>query len=237
MIAPLPTQPRRHGLGHVFETNTLTVFFGDERSNRDALATSFPDFQLCFLKQTHSDIVVESPSAESREADAHLTDQHKIALCIQTADCIPIMIYDPETEAIAAIHAGWRGVELEIIQKTCGALIGRGSNLDRARAWIGPHIGFSSFEVGVDVATRLESRFDAVRGHSRESTALRSHESESEKRYVNLIAIARAQLASKGISPDRVAELLIDTVTSPAHCSFRRDRERAGRQISFIAFK
>jgi polyphenol oxidase len=239
-----PTAFRDHKLGHFFENAEITVFFGDKHSTLVDVQKAFPDFQFSVLKQTHSDIVIEIPSLVETAnvnddlpvADAQFTREKKIALCIRTADCMPVLIHDPETASIAAIHAGWRGIENEIILRTAAALKNLGSSLEGAQAGIGPHIGTESFEVGLDVAKSLEARFDAVRGFSDEATALVPHENLGKAR-VKLLTIARAQLKSCGIESERVVELAIDTYISQAYASFRRDRALATRQISFIALK
>ena len=226
-----------HDHGHVHEDTLVTVFFGHKSSTREAVAKAFPDYQLSILRQTHSDLVVAAPFGEPvPEADAQFTRERKLALCIRTADCIPVLIHDPESRRVLAIHAGWRGIENDIIRKAGARFAEEGLGLGQASAWIGPHIGAKSFEAGRDVAASLEARFDAVRGFSEASTALLPH-ANPEKAYVDLLLIARAQLASIGIDRERVTELAIDTFSSQAHESFRRDRDRAGRQISFIALK
>jgi YfiH family protein len=229
-----------HSLGHVYEDNRITVFYGDRRSTPEDVSLAFPDFRLLILSQTHSDRIVlaNSKSAPGADADAHVANEKHLALCIRTADCVPIMIENPATGHIAAIHAGWRGIENEIIRKTGDFLnsLRESNGLGGARAWIGPHIGVSSFEVGLDVAQRLQDRLDAVRAYTDVTSALHPHPSR-DKKYVDLLAIARAQLRSIGIESDRVRELTVDTCASAQHCSFRRDRDQAGRQISFIAMK
>lgn len=236
-ILRMPSSSHPHRLGHVVETNQATVFFGNRHSGEEDLATLFPDFKFISVKQTHSDIVVISPpSGANPEADAHITKVKKVALTIRTADCLPVLIHDSDSGWIAAIHAGWRGIENEIIRKTCAKLAEAGAVLSQAHAWIGPHIARDSFEVGQDVAAKLEARFDAVRGFSSLSTSLAQHR-DSVKAYVDLVAIAEAQLAAAGIEAERVTGLPIDTLTSKDHASFRRDGPRAGRQVSFIALK
>ena len=227
-----------HSIGVVYEDSEITVFFGDRRSKPEAVAAAFPDFSLSVLKQTHSDLVVHSPTlgTEPVEADAHFTRSRRVALCVRTADCMPVLIFDPSSRMVAAIHAGWRGVENEIVRKTCQRLVTEGASLTRARAWIGPHIGAESFEVGADVGRSLEKRFEAVRGFSSENTSLRPH-ADPEKVRVDLLAIVRAQLASSGIERERVLVIPTDTVQSLAHESYRRDKSASGRQISFIALK
>lgn len=236
-MAILPRKFESHALGAVFEDAVITAFFGNRNSNPEAVSMAFPDYSLISLKQTHSDRVVLSPyEGSAPDADAHYTKQRRIALAIRTADCVPVLIHDPDSGLVAAVHAGWRGVENEIVRKTGAEMKRSGSNLERARAWIGPHIGAESFEVGNDVAMKLEARLDAVRSFAKVATVIRPHELDDKKR-VDLLSIVRAQLGSIGIESERRIEHVIDTVASPDHESFRRDRERAGRQISFIALK
>ncbi len=236
----LPNTPGKHALGHIVETTDVTVFFGDWRSSAQALTTAFPEYQLRFLKQTHSDVVVVSNSSSSGQsdesADGHLTSERKLALCIRTADCLPIMIYEPHSHFVAAIHAGWRGVENGIVLKACDQLRRLCGALENAHVWIGPHISAESFEVGRDVALRLEASFDAVRGFSPEKTALRDHK-DPQKAHVDLLTITRAQLKSVGFEKERTTTLAIDTFSSNTHASYRRDAALAGRQVSFIALK
>jgi YfiH family protein len=201
-----------------------------------ALKLAFPDFTWSRMKQTHSNIVLQAPFEGAPEGDAQITRQHLLAISVRTADCVPVMIHDPESGQIAAIHAGWRGIENEIIRTTGASLMKRAQSLKSAFAWIGPHIAVESFEVGLDVAEKLENRFQAVRSFSPHATALQAHE-HPEKKRVDLLRIAHAQLASIGIEPERIRVLAINTFTSPGHESFRRDKATAGRQLSFIALK
>ncbi|HVK62499.1 MAG TPA: polyphenol oxidase family protein [Bdellovibrionales bacterium] len=225
-----------HSLGHCFEDSEVTVFYGNSASARDAIALNFPDYNLSYVKQTHSNIAVFAPTENGREADAQITSQKKVALCIRTADCVPVMIHDYASQQVAGIHAGWRGVENGAIQAAGDLMRRRETDLRTARAWIGPHIRCESFEVGLDVAAKLEAALDRVRGFSGAQTCLLPHENPEKKR-VNLSMIVRAQLLSLGISESRIFELSIDTVGSQSHDSYRRDRKTDNRQTSFIALK
>lgn len=239
MLSNVPIRFEPHRLGHVFEDARITAFFGQRGADREALSLAFPDYTLSSLKQTHSDTIVSAASVirsgEPVAADAQYTNERRVALCIRTADCVPVLIHDPDSDYIAAIHAGWRGVANSIVIKTAQLLKSKGStDLSRARAWVGPHI--MTFEVGDDVAAILEARFDAVRGFSNETTAI-VQPPGSTKKHIDLLRIVRAQLTSAGIERERTLELAIDTTQSMAHESFRRDREKGGRQTSFIALK
>lgn len=240
MSSNAPIRFESHRLGHVFEDASVTAFFGQRGADREALSLAFPDYTLSSLKQTHSDLIVSAASVirsgEPVEADAQFTNERRVALCVRTADCVPVLIHDPDSGYIGAVHAGWRGVANSIVLKTGQLLKTKGTDLSRARAWVGPHILSSSFEVDDDVAAMLESRFDAVRGFSNETTSIVLVPG-FPKKHVDLLRIVRAQLSALGIDRQRTLELAIDTVTSPPHESFRRDREKGGRQMSFIALK
>ncbi|MBN2693592.1 peptidoglycan editing factor PgeF [bacterium] len=76
-------------------------------------------FKIINLKQAHTDNVVFYPGySKDIEADAIITNQKKVILTIRTADCIPILIFDPSNNVIAAVHAGWRGTKSKILKKT-----------------------------------------------------------------------------------------------------------------------
>src|SRR5262249_49013479 len=97
------------------------------------------------LKQIHSDFVfdVDDTSAASQAvpADAAVTGFRGVALAVQTADCVPILVADPEGRAVAAIHAGWRGTAARIAQSAVKRLIEKfGLKPESLFAALGPHI-------------------------------------------------------------------------------------------------
>jgi YfiH family protein len=132
---------------------------------------------------------------------------------------------DRETGAVAAIHAGWRGVACGVVGAAVEALrelTGRRGDLLAA---IGPHISVRAFEVGEDVAAQLAAASDA-RGVV-ERTAARPH--------VDLRRIVRAQLLGGGVAPSAVDDVLGCTVSEPQRFfSFRRDGEKSGRHLAAI---
>ena len=89
--------------------------------------------------------------------DAVITDQKGICIGVSTADCIPVLLYDEEYQAAAAIHAGWRGTLARIVEKTLQEMISNyHTHPEKVKAVIGPGISLDSFEVGDEVYEAFE---------------------------------------------------------------------------------
>ena len=85
--------------------------------------------------------------------DALVTNVPGVAISVRTADCIPVLLYDPVHKAVAAVHAGWRGTVMRISQKVISEMQQRyGTDATDLKAVIGPGIGPESFQVGQEVA-------------------------------------------------------------------------------------
>lgn len=92
-------------------------------------------------------------------ADAAVTSSAQIALCVQTADCVPLVLWSDEG-VIAAVHVGWRGLEAGIVEETLRIL--REKTVTSLSAFIGPSIGPECYAFGVDDLDRLRQRFGSV---------------------------------------------------------------------------
>jgi YfiH family protein len=122
------------------------------------------------VKQIHSDIVhcvnAAGPDhgSQASAADALITREPGVLLVVQTADCVPILLADTKTRAVAAVHSGWRGTLRRIVEKTLGRMqIEFGTRPEDVVAAIGPAIGRCCYEVGSDVAREFHSQFPAAR--------------------------------------------------------------------------
>ena len=124
-------------------------------------AIGFDPQKSVHTKQTHTDIVRIADAslwgaglykAELAPCDALITNTPGTALVIFTADCTPVLLYDPVTGAVGAAHAGWRGTAANIVGKTVSAMAEHfGCLPQNIRAAIGPNIGFCCFETDRDV--------------------------------------------------------------------------------------
>jgi len=168
---------------------------------------------MATLKQVHSATVLEAAEPGLiGEGDALVTKKTGMPVSVRTADCYPILLADARTHVVAAVHAGWRGTHARIV---CETLQQMGSHAADVYAAIGPGIGACCYEVGEEVA------------------GLFGHEGRAK---IDLAAANRYLLLSVGVPASR-----IETLGGCTQCdaslfhSFRRDREKAGRMISFIA--
>jgi YfiH family protein len=136
--------------GHVGDDDEKVI------RNRELLTATLalarePDW----IRQTHSTRAVVLEQDHRREADAAVTRQAGNVAVIMTADCLPILLCNRDGTEVAALHAGWRGLQAGIIDSTLAAMQTPASQL---RAWIGPGISQEFFEVGDEVyAAYVES--------------------------------------------------------------------------------
>jgi polyphenol oxidase len=123
--------------------------------NRQRFVTEI-DAQPLWLHLVHGATVLRI-SAENRHtapppADAAWTTERGVALLVQAADCLPVLFCLRDGRAVAAAHAGWRGLAAGVLQATVRALCaGTGAAPADVLAWLGPCIGPRQFEVGADV--------------------------------------------------------------------------------------
>lgn len=174
-------------------------------------AAGFKTEDMYMVQQVHGD-TIKKVTAGMRgtglfapidtEADALITDEPNIALTIFTADCVPILIYDPVKRAIAAVHAGHKGTALDIAGKTVKRLTDEyGSDPRDMYAGIGPCIGKCCFETDRDVPDAMRGAFgEAVSGMISEKVT----PEKGLKYYVDLKAINRMLLGRAGICAENI---------------------------------
>lgn len=189
-----------------------------------------------YLQQVHGVDVVElhakpcsNQSRPAIAADAAITLQRQLACTVMVADCLPVLFTDVAGTAVAAAHAGWRGLAAGILERTAHTLARRtGSAPDTLLAWLGPCIGRSAFEVGADVYTAF------VQQHATDCRAFSASNNTgtgNPKYYCDLALLARNRLHRIGIAT------CYGNDSSPAWCTYtqwqrcfshRRDTARLG---------
>ena len=206
----------------------LTAFTTGKGSGVEALGFQLED--LALPRQVHSDNVLWMHEAGRPEAtDAVITDQPGLPVCVKTADCIPVLLYDTRQRIVAAVHAGWRGTVSRIVQKTVRQM----HPLDPKdlHAIIGPGISLQQFEVGDEV---YEAFFAA--GFPMERIARRFPSSNGrEAWHIDLWDANRFLLQELGVDDIFVEGTC--TRTSEDFYSARRETINTGRNYNGIVIK
>jgi polyphenol oxidase len=161
-----------------------------------------------------------------READALIGAHADCAIGIRVADCVPILLADPTSGAVAAVHAGWRGVVGGVVGAAVQALsVTAGAGPDTLLAAIFPAIGPAAFAIGDDVAAQLAEVAGAA-------CVMRAADGRA---HADLGQAVAAQLAQAGLVPPRIARTPGCTFSdSTRFFSHRRDAGRTGRHLAVI---
>lgn len=177
-----------------------------ENYRRLANALDFDLGKLVLTWQIHSDIVRQVSAADSAgidhrnypQCDALITNDPGTALVVFTADCTPIVLQDPVTGAVGAIHAGWRGTAADIAGKTVDTMVqAYGCRPENIRAAIGPNISACCFETDRDVPDAMVQLLgDDALPHIRQ---------QGEKYYVNLKGVNALLLRRRGVTQIEIA--------------------------------
>jgi YfiH family protein len=202
------------------------------KTNLESLAALLPERPRVIVvpRQTHTTnvrVITDIPmSEELQDVDAVVTHLKDFCLCVSTADCVPILLYDKEKQVIAAIHAGWRGTVGRIVEKTIEVMrIQYGTEGKDLVACIGPSISLESFEVGDEVyAAFEEAGFDMARIARR-----------YKKWHLDLWEANRVQLLANGVLPEHIE--VVGICTFQRHEDFfsaRRLGIKSGRILSGI---
>ncbi|MBW1616012.1 MAG: peptidoglycan editing factor PgeF [Deltaproteobacteria bacterium] len=194
-----------------------------ERKNIEKLLR--PCMPIKWLKQVHGNRVLKLPEKNNiKEADGAVTNKKRTACVILTADCLPVIFATRDGKAVGAAHAGWRGLNTGVIKNAVSAL---NYNPAEIYTWLGPAIGYSSFEVGYEVYEQfLKTDPDNKKAFKAAAT--------DGKYYANLYELARIQLIKAGINKNNISAEEQDTFTNLLFHSARRDRELSGRMATVV---
>ncbi len=176
---------------------------------------------LALPRQTHSDHVLWMREAgRPEDTDAVITDVPGLCVCVKTADCIPVLLYDRKCRVVAAAHAGWRGTVSRIVSKTIAEMGVAPSDLS---AIIGPGISLEAFEVGDEVYERFQEA-----GFPMERIAVRK-----AKWHIDLWEANRWLLEEAGVHDIQVAGICTYN-NSAQFYSARREGIDTGRNMNGI---
>lgn len=210
--------------GGVFASLNLGAHVGDDphrvAANRQIIRESLAlPAEPLWLEQVHGTRMMPAKDSEDRRADGSYTRETGVVCAVMTADCLPVLLCDRAGTRVAAVHAGWRGLQAGVLEAAVAAL-----GTTEVLAWLGPAIGPKAFEVGEDVRLAFLDRTNKA--------ADAFLPGADGKWLADLYTLARLLLGESGI----------DEVYGGDHCthgdperffSYRRDGQ-TGRMASLI---
>ena len=194
-----------------------------------ATVVNQPVSEMVFPRQTHSDNVARIDTVcleEIGNTDALVTNKPNICICIQTADCVPILFFDPQKKVIALAHAGWRGTVKRIATKVVFEMNEfYQSNPKNILVAIGPAISKTVYEVGSEVVEMVR------RVIPNPETSL--HKNSLGRYHFDLWDANRKLLISAGIKNENI-ELIQECsfINKEKYFSARREGAQTGRMVS-----
>ena len=219
------------------------------RKNREALCRllDITDDRLLMPHQVHKAeiaVIGEQLDVDLEGYDALMTNVEEVCIGVSTADCIPVLLYDPRQRAVCAVHAGWRGTVMRIVEQSIARMTEvYGTNPADLIAQIGPGIHLESFEVGDEVYQAFEDAGFNMNSISRKypcgSKLFTFHSSLlPSKWHLDLPECNRLQLISAGVPETHISVSPVCTyMQSDTYFSARRLGIESGRIFTGIILR
>ena len=198
-------------------------------ADQHSLVTTHQVHQDTVRVASRRDILPDLMDPTPYNADGLITNEPGLCLTIYYADCIPVLLYDPQKRAIGAVHSGWRGTALGIVPKAVAQLTSQyNSDPGQVLAAIGPGIGPCCFETHQDVPAAMTTQWGP--GVEPYCTPL-----PNGKFSVDLKGILHWQLQQAGLIQDHIAVLPLCTGCHPElYWSHRKLGDQRGNQAAMI---
>jgi polyphenol oxidase len=206
----------------------------DAIRNRRALFSTLgiDPVSIVTANQIHSDIILivgeeERGSGaidhtEARDGDALITSTKGLPLMIFTADCAPILLYDKAKEVIGLVHAGWKGTQLGILNKTIARMSKEyGTRPETIQIGLGPMIRECCYQVSEDFREKFKGK------HLTEQKGVL---------YFDLVESNREQAIDQGVPSEQIFDSGACTVCGPGYHSYR-GKKTTSRMGTFIMMK
>lgn len=239
------TTTRRYGASRGgYESFNLSLYSGDDMGNVDenrnklASMAGISEDALIVPYQTHGDkiLAIDSgflskpdleQSALLHGIDALITDQPDVCIGVTTADCVPVLVFDPVLKVFAAIHAGWKGTVRKLVAKAVFKMAEMyGCRYENLTVGIGPFISREYFEVGDEVVAAFsEAGFDM--------DIIRSFNGKTSKSHLDLGKANKQLLIELGVGSENIEMTSYCTYReADMFFSARRQGQKSGRMLT-----
>ncbi|MEN2993934.1 MAG: peptidoglycan editing factor PgeF [Thermodesulfovibrio sp.] len=210
----------------IFKGYQIEAFFTKKILDFEKFKNSLP-FKFYLPIQKHTDNVqILNNYTESTVADAVITDKKNLFIGVKTADCLPVLIFDPQKEIIAAVHAGWRGTAKGILKKTINKMREiYGCEPKNLLIAFGPYIKACCYEVGDEVIEQIK----------RETFNEEYIFKINSKKHIDIGIANLIQALSVGVKKENIWFSKDCTYCkNNEYASYRFNKEKAGRQYGII---
>ncbi len=180
------------------------------------------------IRQVHGKRIIIAASKSYKDddsiqqADAIITEDPDVPIAVRTADCVPIFLFDPKQKVIAIVHAGWRSTQKKIAQETLKRMKAKfKTNPKDVKAALGPALQSCCYEVTEEFLDYFPKEIKR----------------RDEKLYLDLGLANRHQLMALGVLPRNIFDCKTCTFCGKNYFSYRKDKEKAGRMLSFMMLR
>ena len=202
-------------------------------------AGGFPAEGFAFTRQVHGTEIRYAAEADRRmpplpirpeDCDGLITDRPGVPLCVFTADCVPVLLSEPERGIVCAVHSGWRGTVQDMMGAAVRSITAMGGRSENIRAAVGPAISRCCFEVGPEVKEAVE----ALLGPDADGLCP-PEEGVPGKFLVDLKETNRRRLLQLGVAAEHIDVSADCTMCmSDVYWSHRATKGRRGTMASII---
>lgn len=223
-------------------STVLEYFLGEGVEAFSTRRDSVLPYEVICAHQVHDSNVacVETPGLTREDLegfDALITSNPECAIAVRTADCIPVLLFDPVKRVVAAVHSGWKGTVKRI---PAGCIFQMrmhyGCNPEDIRAVIGPGISVDSYQVGEEVVNIFKATDFNINEIYRWDGP-KSDEPMKGGHHLDLFKANRMILEDAGLKRENIQVCGIDTYTDESFFSARREGSKCGRIINVIRLK
>lgn len=183
--------------------------------------------QICIVDEEFMSLTAKEQTEKMNGVDAMVTNIPRVCIGVTTADCVPVLLYDPTQKVLATVHAGWRGTVLALVHKSIDVMKQQyKTNPADILAYVGPYISQRIFEVGADVVLAFEKTgFDL--------SQISYVNPQTNKHHIDLGLCNQILLQKGGVLPENIDSIGMCTyMNNDLLYSARKETIKSGRLVT-----
>ncbi len=206
----------------------LQKFIALDQVHGNLGVTVTKDFFSAFSVQFEDQGMKKNVSWFNHQGDFLITDQKNIGLVVLTADCVPLVLYDPVLHVVGLVHAGWKGSYLGVLQKAVQAMQQNyGTEIKNLQCSFGPSARLCCYEVSQQFVQDFEKKYFEEK---------LPFLNRNLKYYFDNCLFLQQLLKKIGIPSENIyTDNALCTICNAGFCSFRKEKESANRQVTMVA--